>query len=85
MSTPHSPEFPINSLCAPAGRRQGESEFSILLRRSAPLKKACRVIFVRATDLVQALEAAIEKYHFLIRRDLPYLAKDQAETSVFSS
>ncbi len=60
----------------------------------ALVENGWRVLFTRTTDLVQrlqiarrelALETAIarlDKYHLLIRDDLAYVTKDQAETSV---
>jgi DNA replication protein DnaC len=78
-------------LFGPSG--SGKSHLAAALGH-ALVENGYRVLFTRATDLVQrlqtarqalALESAIEKldkYHLIILDDLCYVRRDQAETSV---
>jgi DNA replication protein DnaC len=62
----------------------------------ALVENGYRVLFVRATDLVQRLQAArqalalenaiekLDKYHLIVLDDLCYVRRDQAESSVLS-
>lgn len=78
-------------LFGPSG--SGKSHLAAALGH-ALVEKGYRVLFTRATDLVQRLQAArqalalesaiekLDKYHLIILDDLCYVRKDQAETSV---
>lgn len=78
-------------LFGPSG--SGKSHLAAALGH-ALVEKGYRVLFARATDLVQRLQAArqalalesaiekLDKYHLIILDDLCYVRKDQAETSV---
>jgi DNA replication protein DnaC len=77
-------------ICGPGG---GKTHLASAIGL-ALVENGWRVLFARTSDLVQklqvarrelALEAAItrlDRFHLLIRDDLAYVSKDQAETSV---